>query len=92
MFSSKALLRQASALGRQSRSLATEAQAFSFNVRDAAGIKVASRDDGRPTTSLSVVVKAGARYEPAPGVAHLLEKFAYQVRYRSRTPGLMGRG
>ncbi|CCG80565.1 Cytochrome b-c1 complex subunit 2,mitochondrial [Taphrina deformans PYCC 5710] len=79
MFSSKALLRQASALSKQSRSMATEAsQAFSFSVRDSAGIKVASRDDGRPTTSLSVVIKAGARYEPAPGVAHVLEKFAFQ--------------
>lgn len=79
MFSSKALLRQGAILVRQSRSLATEAQAFSFNVSEAAGIKVASRDDGRPTTSLSVVIKAGSRFEPAPGIAHLLEKFAFQV-------------
>ena len=81
MLASKALLRQGSALGRNpARSMATEArQAFSFDVREVSGIKVASRDDGRPTTSLSVVIKAGSRYESAPGVAHLLEKFAYQV-------------
>lgn len=63
------------------RGMATvkDAPAFGFTVKEAAGIKVASRDDGSPTTSLSVVIKAGSRYEPAPGVSHLLEKFAYQV-------------
>lgn len=71
--------RQAVALTGHVRSMATEAQAFSFKVSDAAGIKVASRDDGRPTTSLSVVIRAGSRYETGPGVAHLLEKFAFQV-------------
>lgn len=68
--------------------MATEAQAFSFNVREAAGIKVASRDDGRPTTSLSVVIKAGSRFESAPGVAHLLEKFAFQVFRTRQLPAL----
>lgn len=52
----------------------------SFQVKDAAGIKVASSTSGLPTSSLSVVVKAGSRYEPAPGVAHVLKDSLFKVR------------
>ncbi|BFZ55555.1 ubiquinol-cytochrome c reductase core subunit 1 [Savitreella phatthalungensis] len=68
--------------GSTRRSMATAAavqQSFNFNVTDSNGIKVATRDDGRPTTSVSVVVRAGSRYETSPGVANLLEKFAFQT-------------
>jgi ubiquinol-cytochrome c reductase core subunit 2 len=50
-----------------------------FQVSDVNGIKVASRDDGGPTTGLSVVLRAGSRYAPVPGLAHLLDKFAWKV-------------
>lgn len=52
----------------------------SFQVADAAGIKVATSQSGLPTSSLSVVVKAGSRYEPAPGVAHVLKDSLFKVR------------
>lgn len=41
--------------------------------------KVAAIDHGQPTTSVTVVVKAGSRYETTPGVAHLLKNFAFKV-------------
>jgi ubiquinol-cytochrome c reductase core subunit 2 len=52
----------------------------SFSTVETNGIKIASIDDGRPVSQLSLVVKAGSRYEPSsvPGVAHILEKFAYK--------------
>ena len=44
------------------------------------GLKVAAgHDDGRAATSaVSVVVRAGSRYQLIPGTAHLLEKFAFK--------------
>jgi len=50
-----------------------------FEVSDVNGIKVATRDDGGATTGLTVVLRAGSRYAPAPGLAHLLDKFAWKV-------------
>ena len=50
-----------------------------FQVSDVGGIKVAARDDGGATTGLSVVLRGGSRYAPLPGLAHLLEKFAWKV-------------
>ncbi|AEO71071.1 uncharacterized protein THITE_2082556 [Thermothielavioides terrestris NRRL 8126] len=41
-------------------------------------VKVASRDDGGPTTRLAVVAKAGTRYEPLPGLTVGLEEFAFK--------------
>lgn len=59
------------------RSYATAA-----NVSEAAGVKVLGIDNGlRPaTSSVSVIVRAGSRYETAPGVAHVLKNFAFKVR------------
>ncbi|SPQ20584.1 d9fc39d4-5d9a-44ab-9d22-047791dae0d7 [Thermothielavioides terrestris] len=42
-------------------------------------VKVASRDDGGPTTRLAVVAKAGTRYEPLPGLTVGLEEFAFKA-------------
>jgi ubiquinol-cytochrome c reductase core subunit 2 len=49
-------------------------------VSDAAvgGVKVAAIDAGQPTSSVTVVVKAGSRYETTPGVAHCLKNFAFK--------------
>lgn len=52
--------------------------ARSFITVEAAGVKVNARDDGRPVSQVSLVIKAGSRYDTAPGVAHCLEKFAYK--------------
>jgi ubiquinol-cytochrome c reductase core subunit 2 len=45
---------------------------------EASGVKVVSKEDGRPVTQLSLILKGGSRYDTTPGVAHLLEKFAFK--------------
>ena len=57
----------------------TSSPSTPFQVSDVNGIKVAVRDDGGPTTGLTVVLRAGSRYAPVPGLAHLLDKFAWRV-------------
>lgn len=52
---------------------------FHYNVSDAQGVKVATRDDGGPTANLALVVKAGSRYETLPGLAHGLSNFVFKV-------------
>jgi len=50
-------------------------------VSEAAGVKVVGIDSGvlpAATTSITVVVKAGARYETQPGIAHVLKNFAFK--------------
>ncbi|RDL38418.1 putative cytochrome b-c1 complex subunit 2, mitochondrial [Venustampulla echinocandica] len=49
-----------------------------YENEDVAGVKVATRDVAGPTTKLAVVVKAGTRYEPLPGLAFGLERFAFK--------------
>jgi len=51
-------------------------------VVDASGIRVAAVDHGQPSTTVTVVVKAGSRHESKPGVAHLLKNYAFKVRNR----------
>ena len=41
--------------------------------------KIAAVDNGQPTASVTVVVKAGPRYETTPGAAHVLKNFAFKV-------------
>lgn len=52
---------------------------FHYTVSEASGVKVATKDDGGPTTTLALVVKAGSRYESEPGLAHALSNFAFKV-------------
>ncbi|VVT47067.1 uncharacterized protein SAPINGB_P001527 [Magnusiomyces paraingens] len=49
-----------------------------FSTSEVSGVSVAVREDLRPVSKVSVVVKAGSRYGSTPGVAHLLEKFAFK--------------
>ena len=56
------------------------ASGTSFQLTEINGIKLAAREDGDATTGLSVVIRAGARYSPIPGLAHLLDKFAWNVK------------
>jgi predicted Zn-dependent peptidase len=42
--------------------------------------KVAAIDAGQPSSAVTVLVKAGSRYETKPGVAHVLKNFAFKVR------------
>lgn len=46
-------------------------------------MKYASRDLPGATTTLSLVAKAGTRYQPLPGYSDALEKFAFKVSFHS---------
>ncbi|KAF7294416.1 Peptidase-M16 domain-containing protein [Mycena kentingensis (nom. inval.)] len=48
-------------------------------VVDNAGLKVASIDSSQPTVSVTVLAKAGPRYQSKPGVAHALKNFAFKA-------------
>jgi hypothetical protein len=58
---------------RMARSFAT--------VVDTTSVKVAAVDYNQPTSSVTVLVKAGSRFEPKQGVANALKNFAFKVRY-----------
>ncbi|KAJ6518668.1 Metalloenzyme, LuxS/M16 peptidase-like protein [Mycena sanguinolenta] len=45
---------------------------------DLAGIKLAAIDSNQPTVALTVLAKAGSRYQQKPGVAHALKNFAFK--------------
>ena len=61
------------------RGLAAASSSYSYETGEAAGVKFASRDLPGPTTTLTVVAKAGTRYQPFPGYSDALEKFAFKV-------------
>jgi ubiquinol-cytochrome c reductase core subunit 2 len=52
---------------------------FQYQVGDAGGVKIASRDLAGPITTLAVVAKAGTRYQLLPGFADGLDQFAFKV-------------
>lgn len=62
----------------------------SFEPTEIAGLKVASKDAGSPTTRLAIVAKAGTRYQPLPGLTVGLEEFAFKVGAQSRMPESFG--
>lgn len=70
------------------RSYATpvgQSSAGEFSVSSSAGssgIKVATLDEGLPTSAVTVAVRAGSRFEPLPGLAHVLKNFVFKVRQR----------
>ena len=49
-------------------------------IQHASGVKIAAADHGEATSSVTVLVKAGSRYEAKPGLAHVLQNFAFKVR------------
>ncbi|TFK73095.1 LuxS/MPP-like metallohydrolase [Pluteus cervinus] len=59
------------------RNLKRVARSFA-TVVDSAGVKVAALDYNQPTSAVTVLVKAGSRFEPKPGVAHALKNFAFK--------------
>jgi len=59
---------------------------FQYNVSEAAGVKVATREVGGPTATLALVAKAGPRYQPFPGFSEALEQFAFKVRRTGVVP------
>jgi len=70
----------------QRRSLAAAASgSFGYETGEANGVKFASRDLPGPTTTLTVVAKAGTRYQPLPGLSDALEKFAFKSTSKRST-------
>ncbi|PGH33793.1 ubiquinol-cytochrome c reductase core subunit 2 [[Emmonsia] crescens] len=57
---------------------AATTKGFEFESGESAGVKFANREVAGPTTTLSIVAKAGSRYQPFPGYSDLLEKFAFK--------------
>ncbi|KAK6341039.1 ubiquinol-cytochrome c reductase core subunit 1 [Orbilia brochopaga] len=65
---------------RHARTFASPASTLpTYEVSEANGVKVVSKDTGSPTASLAVVIRAGSRYQPLPGLAHALEHFAFKA-------------
>lgn len=60
------------------------ASASDFKVSStSSGIKLATLDEGAPTSAITVAIKAGPRYESQPGLAHVLKNFVFKVRERA---------
>jgi hypothetical protein len=68
---------------RASRVVCASKRGFATVVDASAGFKVAAVDNGQPSSSVTVLLKAGSRYQSKPGVAHALSNFAFKVRVRS---------
>ena len=80
----KAVRRQSCGQRIQRRGLAAAASgSFQYETREELGVKCASRDLPGPTTTLTLVAKAGTRYQTQPGYSDALEKFAFKVRQAS---------
>lgn len=65
------LVARTSSVKRLARSFAT--------VVETSGVKVAAIDNNQPTSSVTVFIKAGSRFEPKDGVANALKNFAFKV-------------
>jgi ubiquinol-cytochrome c reductase core subunit 2 len=60
------------------RNIQRIARSFATAV-DTAGVKVAAVNHNQPTSSVTVLVKAGSRFETKDGVANALKNFAFKV-------------
>ncbi|KAH9915970.1 Metalloenzyme, LuxS/M16 peptidase-like protein [Epithele typhae] len=56
-------------------------------VVESSGLKVAAADNGEPTSSVTLLVKAGSRYETKPGLAHVLKNYAFKSTDKRSTLG-----
>jgi ubiquinol-cytochrome c reductase core subunit 2 len=53
--------------------------ARNFAAADTAGIKLAAIDNNQPTSSVTLFLKAGSRFQQKAGVANALKNFAFKV-------------
>lgn len=60
------------------RTAASRQHQRAFTTANASGINIAAADDGALTSSVTLAVKAGPRYENAPGVAHVLKNYLFK--------------
>ncbi|EEP79242.1 conserved hypothetical protein [Uncinocarpus reesii 1704] len=51
---------------------------YDYETTEVGGVKLACRDFPAPTTTLTVVAKAGSRYQPLPGYSDVLANFAFK--------------
>ncbi|KAK9478964.1 Metalloenzyme, LuxS/M16 peptidase-like protein [Lipomyces japonicus] len=78
MLASSCIRRSAgSALRSRSYSTAVSSE-LGFQSAVVDGVQIAAKDVSSPVTTLSFVIKAGSRYSTTPGVAHALQRFAFQ--------------
>ncbi|PPQ69968.1 hypothetical protein CVT24_003672 [Panaeolus cyanescens] len=68
------------------RSVQRLARSFA-TATDSAGVKVAAVDNNQPTASVTVLVKAGTRFQPKVGVANALKNFAFKSTSKRTTIG-----
>jgi ubiquinol-cytochrome c reductase core subunit 2 len=77
---------------RATRLVTASKRGFATVVDAAQGFKVAAVDNGQPTSSVTVLLKAGSRYESKPGLAHTLSNFTFKVRLLPSHVRLVGPG
>ena len=63
----------------QRRGLATPTS-FQYQTGEVQGIKFASRDIPGPVATVAIVSQAGTRFQPLPGLAEALQRYAFKVR------------
>ncbi|KAF9446857.1 LuxS/MPP-like metallohydrolase [Macrolepiota fuliginosa MF-IS2] len=69
----------ARALNLQRITASSSSRTFATAVADAAsGVRVAAVDFGQPTSAVTVLVKAGSRFQNKEGVANVLKNFAFK--------------
>ena len=54
---------------------------YATAISSGSGYKIAASNQGQATASLSLVLKAGTRYETKPGVASVLKGYAFKVSF-----------
>ncbi|KIJ41923.1 hypothetical protein M422DRAFT_229429 [Sphaerobolus stellatus SS14] len=59
------------------RGISSRSRSF-YSLTQAAGLPVATFDNGQSTSSVTFLVKAGSRYQDKPGVAHTLKSFGFK--------------
>lgn len=88
MLSRSAFRQAARRSWQQRRGLAAPASgSFQYQIGEAAGVKIASRDIPGPVGSLAIVSQAGTRYQTYPGLAEGLNQYAFKVRIGNGIPG-----
>lgn len=65
-------------LAARARNVQRLARSFA-TVVDTTGVKIAAVDNNQATSSVTVLVKAGSRFESKAGVANALKNFAFKV-------------
>jgi ubiquinol-cytochrome c reductase core subunit 2 len=65
---------------RASRVVSASRHSLATVIDAASGFKAAAVDNGHPTSSVTVLLNAGSRYQSKPKVAHALSNFAFKVR------------